>query len=234
MESAMNNKTKLLLWEISCIFWIAIAGSLLHFMFELTNYLKPIAVFAAVNESIWEHTKMYFWPGIAFALAQYTYTRSYHNNYWLGKAVALFTTPITILVLYQSYMAFSNFSGIKPSLALMLAIMFLGIAAGQFSSYRILTSEPYSKDRLRFAFPTIGALVAMFSLFTYFPPKIFVFENFACYQYTGEYGILDDYTLYRVFTNVDAAGDVQAGGGVNYCGVLNQSAKNETATPTTI
>jgi hypothetical protein len=222
----MSSKSKLLIWEIGCIFWIAIAGSLLHFMFELTNYLKPIAAFAAVNESIWEHTKMYFWPGFAFALAQYTYTRDYHNNYWLGKAVALATTPITILVLYQSYLAYSNYSDVKPSLGVMLGIMFAGIAAGQLASYRILTAEPYPQHRLRFALPGITSLVAMFSLFTYFPPKLFLFENFACYQYTGEYGILDDYTPYRVFTQVNDNGEVQEGGGVNYCDVLNQSAAN--------
>jgi hypothetical protein len=219
----MSSNRKLLIWEIACIFWIAFAGSLLHFMFELTNYLKPIAVFAAVNESIWEHTKMYFWPGLAFALAQYTYTRRYHNNYWLGKAVALGTTPVTIVVLYQSYMAFAKFSEIKPSLGIMLGIMFLGITVGQLSSYKILTSEPFPRQKLRLAFPGIAALVAMFSLFTYFPPKIFLFENFACYQYTGEYGILDDYEPYRVFTKVDdSSGDVQEGGGVNYCSIFNQ------------
>lgn len=218
----MSNNRKLLLWEIACIFWVAFAGSLLHFLFELTNYLKPIALFAAVNESIWEHTKMYFWPGLAFALAQYTYTRSYHNNYWLGKAVALGTTPVTIMLLYQSYMALSNLVGFKPSLGVMLGIMFLGIAAGQLSSYKILTSEPYPQRKLRFAFPGIAALVAMFSLFTYFPPKFFLFENFACYQYTGEYGILDDYEPYRVFTKVDGEGNAQEGGGVNYCSIFNQ------------
>ena len=220
----MSTKAKLLTWEIVCILWIAVAGSLLHFMFELTNYLRPVAVFAAVNESIWEHTKMYFWPGLAFALAQYTYTREYHQNYWLGKAVALGTTPVVILVLYQSYMASASYFGFKPSLGIMLGIMFLGIATGQLCSYRILTADPYPVRRLRLAIPGIAVLVAMFSLFTYYPPKIFIFENFACYQYTGEYGILDDYEPYRVFTAVDENGDVQSGGGVNYCGVLNQSA----------
>jgi len=213
-----------MIWEISCVFWIAIAGSLLHFMFELTNYLRPVAIFAAVNESIWEHTKMYFWPGLAFALAQYTYTRSYHKNYWLGKAVALGTTPVVILFLYQSYMAYSSFVGIKPSLGIMLGIMFAGIAVGQFSSYRILTADHYPLSRLRLAAPGIAGLVAMFSLFTYFPPKVFLFENFACYEYTGEYGILDNYDPYRVFTKVDMNGDVQSGGGVNYCGILKQTA----------
>lgn len=219
----MTNKTKLMLWEIVCIFWIAIAGSLLHFMFELTDYLRPVAVFAAVNESIWEHTKMYFWPGLAFALTQYTYTRAYHNNYWLGKAIALGSTPIIIVFLYQSYMAYATFADAKPSLAIMLGIMFGGIAFGQFCSYRVLTSAIFTPLRLRFALPAIASMVAMFSLFTYFPPKIFLFENFACYQYTGEYGILNDYDPYRVFTKVDADGNTEAGGGVNYCGVLSQS-----------
>ncbi len=220
----MNRKTKLLIWEVSCIFWIAIAGSLLHFMFELTNYLQAVAVFAAVNESIWEHSKMYFWPGLAFALAQYTYTREYHHNYWLGKAAALATTPVTIMILYQSYMGYANFAGAKPSLGIMLGIMFMGIAAGQLVSYRILSAEPFPQTdrRLRFALPGIAGMVAMFSLFTYFPPKVFLFENFACYQYTGEYGILEDYEPYRIFTKVDENGVEQDGAGVNYCGRLKQ------------
>ena len=96
-----------------------------------------------------------------------------------------------------------------------------------------MTVDTYPQKRLRFAMPTIAALVAMFSLFTYFPPKIFIFENFACYQYTGEHGILDDYTPYRVFTSVDESGEVQAGGGVNYCGVLNQSENSVANYPST-
>ena len=58
----MNRKAKLLIWEIACIFWIAFAGALLHFAFELSDYWKPMAFIAAVNESVWEHQKMFFWP----------------------------------------------------------------------------------------------------------------------------------------------------------------------------
>jgi len=39
----------------------------------------------------------------------------------------------------------------------------------------------------------------MFSTFTYYPPKIFLFENFFGYEYKGEYGILENYEPYRVF-----------------------------------
>jgi len=44
---------------------------------------------------------------------------------------------------------------------------------------------------------------------------MFVFENFYCYQYTGEFGILDDYEPYRVFYR-----GARPGGGVNYCATL--------------
>ena len=55
----------------------------------------------------------------------------------------------------------------------------------------------------------MATLTAVFATFSYFPPKVFLFENFFCYQYTGEYGILDDYGPYRVFVKMDADGVTQ-------------------------
>lgn len=215
---------KLLAFEIGQVFFIAIAGSLLHFAFELGDYWKPLAWFAAVNESAWEHTKMYFWPGLAYALAQYTYTRGIANNYWFGKAMALLVTPVTIFVLYFSYLSWSMADGGKPTLAIMLTIMFLGISAGQAVSYYILTSPPMGSATRRYATATYGLLLVLFSMLTYFPPKLPLFENFYCYQYTGDYGILPDYAPYRVFTRDTGSGSGEAGGGVNYCATLTQQA----------
>ena len=48
----------------------------------------------------------------------------------------------------------------------------------------------------------IAILVLMgvaFVVFTWAPPRIFLFENFAFYRYSGEFGILKDYTPYLVF-----------------------------------
>jgi hypothetical protein len=215
----MTRSKKLLAWEIACIFWVAFAGSLLHFAFELSEYWKPMALLAAVNESAWEHVKMYFWPGLAFALVQYTYTRDVARNYWFGKAVGLAVTPVVILVSYFSYMQYVTSGGGKASLAIMLTIMTLGIAVGQLVSWLILTSPPLSAATRRYALATYAVLVLAFSTFTYFPPRVFVFENFYCYQYTGDFGILPDYAPYRVFYKGD-----RPGGGVNYCATLSQQA----------
>lgn len=209
----MNARLKLLAWEVGCVLWVCVAGSLLHFAFELSDYWTPMALFAAVNESAWEHTKMYFWPGLVFALAQYTYTRHIANNYWLGKALALAITPVAIFATYYGYMGWVTASGGKASLPVMLSIMVFGITLGQMTSWRVLTLPPLSSARTRLAAPVFGVLVLMFSSFTYFPPRLFLFENFYCYQYTGEYGILADYAPYRVFVRPGEDG----AGGVNYC-----------------
>jgi hypothetical protein len=222
----MSARGKLLCWEVGCIVWIAMAGSLLHFAFELSEYWRPMAVMAAVNESAWEHTKMYFWPGLLFALVQYTYTRKLANNYWFGKVVALALTPLLILVVYFSYLAYVDFSGIKPSLPVMLTIMITGIAAGQLASWRILCARPLHGITNSQVAAGYAVLVLAFSSLTYFPPRVFVFENFYCYQYTGEYGILDNYEPYRVFYKGE-----RPGGGVNYCATLAQQATSANKRP---
>lgn len=214
-----SRNRRLLAWEIGCILWVAFAGSLLHFAFELSDYWRPMAVMAAVNESAWEHTKMYFWPGLVYALVQYTYTRDIAQNYWVGKAVALATTPLVILFSYFAYLEYATGAGGKPSLAIMLGIMFLGIAAGQIASWFILVSPPLKAASRRYAAAAYAVLVLAFSTFTYFPPRVFVFENFYCYQYTGEYGILRSYDAYRVFYRGE-----RPGGGVNYCATFAQQA----------
>jgi len=221
----MKPKVKIGLFEFACVIWMAMAGSLLHFAFELTEFWTPMAYLAAVNESAWEHVKMYFWPGLFFAIAQYTYTRGIANNYWLGKGLGLLTMPLAIFAMYFGYLEYVNIAGGEPSLGLMIGIMLAGIAAGQFVSYKILTSEPLESradGRVEWRTAPVTAavysvLLVAFSTFTYMPPKLAVFEHFYCYQYTGEYGILDDYEPYRVFPKVDEDGNTVAGGGVNYC-----------------
>jgi Family of unknown function (DUF6512) len=212
-----TGRLKLALWEIGTVVWVRVAGSALHFAFELSEYWRPMALFAAVNESAWEHTKMYFWPGLFAALVQYTYTRDVANNYWLGKAVALALTPLLIWLTYFTYMSWVVASGGKASLPTMLSIMVLGISAGQAASWTILTRPPLQLASTRTAAGIMATLTVVFATFSYFPPKVFLFENFFCYQYTGEYGILDDYGPYRVFVKVDQDGSTKDGGGVNYC-----------------
>ena len=61
---------KIFAYELAGIVFIIILGSLLHFTFEFSGGNPVVGVFSAVNESIWEHLKLAFWPAILFALIE--------------------------------------------------------------------------------------------------------------------------------------------------------------------
>ena len=103
----------------------------------------------------------------------------------------------------------------KTSVGAILLIMFFGVLVGQLCSYKILTSPPFEWMRRRYVAAGYASLVFAFSTFTYFPPQMFLFENYLCYEYTNEYGILDDYAPYRMFRKPGEEED--GGNSIWYC-----------------
>lgn len=187
---------KVLLWEIGGFFFIGLIGASLHFTFELSNFSNMlVAFFSAVNESTWEHLKMVFWPGVIFALLEYTYIRERVNNFLTAKTAGLFVMPLVITLGWYAYTPFTGRSIYKYDLML----FYLAVLVGQIVSYTILTRPPFSR---RVSIATIALLVIMlvaFSTFTFFPPRIFLFEHFDLKD-TNQFGILKDYTGLRYFT----------------------------------
>ncbi|MDH4022175.1 MAG: DUF6512 family protein [Gammaproteobacteria bacterium] len=223
---AKINSVKLLAWESVGVLWISVAGWILHFAFELSGYDRRMALIAAVNESAWEHAKLYFWPGLVYALVQYTYTRAVARNYVLGKALSLAVTPITIFIVYFSYLAWIRFNDTEGTLVAMLLIMTFGVAVGQAVSYRVLTMPALGTPFARYGV-AIGILTLLcFSSFTYFPPRARLFENFYCYEYTNDFGFLPDYEPYRVFLKKDDP-NATPGGGVQYCKAVYERRRAE-------
>ena len=189
-------KMKLVAWEIGGFFFIGFVGAALHFTFELSNFGNMvIAFFSAVNESTWEHLKMVFWPGLIFMLIEYTYVKDFVNNYFVAKTASLLLMPLIISVGWYLYTPFTG----RSVFPLDLVLFYLSVGLGQLVSYKLLTTPPL-KDRFRkLAIGVFSVMLISFSLFTFFPPRIFLFEHFDLKD-TQEYGILDDYEDLRYFT----------------------------------
>jgi len=179
-------KNKLLAWEIGSFFFIGLIGAALHFTFEMSNYSSmEVAYFSAVNESTWEHLKMVFFPGLVFALIQYTYVRDVVNNYIVAKVAGLFIMPLVITVGWYIYAPILGRSYYPADLFL----FYLAVLIGQVVSYRLLTRPPLEKKYTQLAVVSFIILFAAFSTFTFYPPKIFLFEHLDL-KNTGLYGIL--------------------------------------------
>ena len=188
--ASTGTHTKLVTWEIAAVFFILLPGSALHFAFELSNFWPPMAPFAAVNESIWEHLKMVFWPGLIFFSVQYGFLKddSYARRFWTAKALTLYLMPFLIAAGWYAVVALTG-----GHTLLVDGALFVGaIIAGQLLSYAILSGKISLNPHPRQAVLAIALLALAFALLTFYPPKVSLFEH-STLEKTGQYGILNNY-----------------------------------------
>ena len=175
-------KKSVLRWELGGIFFIVVVGSLLHFAFEWSGRAIPIAPIAAVNESIWEHLKLGFWPALVYAALEYSRFGKSANNFSLAKTLGIHLIPISIVVLYYAYTAILG----HGLLIVDIAIFVVSVIVGQLVSYKLLIASPLPERLNRFAPIALAALGVLFVLFTFYPPQIPLFKD----SVTGGYGIV--------------------------------------------
>jgi hypothetical protein len=193
------NRRKVAAWEFLGFLVVFFAGSFLHFIFELSGFNVLFAPFGSVNESTWEHLKLFYWPALLFAVVEHAFIRHEVNNFWAAKAHSIVITPIVVAIAFYTYVGIVVPIDGKGTLAGTLVTAALGVALGQWASYRLLVGPQRSR---RWHVAGVIAIVAMgvaFVLFTFLPPRIFLFENFFGYVYDSQFGILADYTPYLVF-----------------------------------
>ena len=59
-------KNNLKLWQFGGFVFTSVLGTLLHFAYEWSGNLPLLAPFTAVNESIFEHIKLLYFPALIF------------------------------------------------------------------------------------------------------------------------------------------------------------------------
>jgi hypothetical protein len=142
-----------------------------------------VAVVAAVNESVWEHLKLAFWPGLAYAALETIAIRRQMRNFWMAKAVGLFIMPLTIVVGFYAYTAILG----EHSFAVDILLFVLAVTLGQLASYRLAIARTLPPALTLVAVVVLIALIAAFSLLSYFPPHLDPWYDAG----GGGYGILN-------------------------------------------
>lgn len=177
-----STKKLILSIEILGIFFISLSGSALHFVFEWSGEWTPLAFIAAVNESVWEHLKLAFWPGMIYSLIAYPFLKRKTKNFWAAKTTGLYAMPIVIIVMFYSYLAIAG----KSNLVYDISTFILAVSAGQLLSYHLIMKDTCERRLKIIAVALLVIITAAFSLFTFFPPKFPLFRDFV----TGKYGII--------------------------------------------
>jgi len=181
-ENRGTDRAKILAWEITGFVLISLAGSFLHFVFDLSGEWLPAALVAAVNESVWEHLKLAFWPGLVYALVEWRFFGRHVKNFWTAKAAGLFAMPLVIVSLFYGYTAWAGHN----ILWLDISLFFLAVLVGQMLSCRILLRRPLASGIKTVAVILMALMITAFSLLTFFPARCPLFQD----PRTGQYGIL--------------------------------------------
>ena len=179
--SQVNNRS-VFVYELVGMVFIIVLGSMLHFTFELSGGNPVVGAFSAVNESVWEHLKLVFWPALLFMFIQYIpLKQKMTNNFALAKTAGIYLAIAIIPVIFYSYTAITG----KSIFLLDISTFVVAVIVGQLLSYKVLTYRKLSEGYNRISLVLLALLGFAFVLFTFYPPLLIVFRD----PVTGKYGI---------------------------------------------
>ena len=72
-------------WQIFASIFCLILGTILHFTYEWFNYNVIVGLFSTINESVWEHLKLLFYPMFFISIIGYFKIGRKLCNYWYAQ-----------------------------------------------------------------------------------------------------------------------------------------------------
>lgn len=142
-----------------------------HFLYQWSGESPLIAPFAAVNESVWEHTKILFVPYLLFALLEYALIKPTLKRYLVAKAAGLLFVNLAVIVFFYTYSGILGYNLLWVDIG--SAILWAALA--YLVSYRLLINSKPIERHARLA--SVISLALMFGCFafTFRPPHINLF-----------------------------------------------------------
>ena len=167
-------------WQIAGFVFTSVFGTFLHFLFDLTGGSAVAALFSAVNESIWEHMKLIFYPMVFFALIQYRAFGKDEAAFWCVKLKGIL---LALGLIPSVYYIYTGILGISADW-FNITIFFIAGAASYRYETKLFQEKRGCAVPQRIAILLICLIGVIFSYFTFLPPRIPLFRD----PITGTYG----------------------------------------------
>ena len=173
------NKKNIRNYQIFSIVFAFIIGTLLHFTYKWSEGNPFVASFSAINESVWEHLKLLFFPMVISTIIGAFYFRKTNPNFLCSKVLGIITSIIFMVIFFYTYTGVigTNFALVD------IASFFVITLLGEFISYALIVNNYQCNKKISIIILTI--LLISFIVFTYFTPDFGIFKD----PVTGKYGI---------------------------------------------
>lgn len=166
----MFNQKSILKFELISTIFIMISGVILHFVYEWSGNNVFIEIISPVNESVWEHLKLLFFPITITLLVGYFYIGKNYENYICAKTLGIIFSMIFTVITFYTYVGVlgTNIDFIN------IALFFISVILGQYISYKNISLKK-ACDKKR-AIIILVFIFFLFIIFTFYPPSIGLFE----------------------------------------------------------
>ena len=173
-------KMSVSLWQMGGFVFTAVVGTLLHFLFDWTGGSPAAALVSAVNESIWEHIKLIYYPMLIFSLIEYRVWGKEVDNFWCIKLRGMLLALVLIPSLYYTY---TGSLGISADWFNVTIFFITAAAVYYMETKQLLKALPCRLPEWA-ASTLLLAIGGLFIWFTFATPAIPLFQD----PLTGTYG----------------------------------------------
>lgn len=146
-----------------------ILGTLNHFLYDWSGKNPVIALFTPVNESVWEHMKLLFFPFLLLSLIEYIIHRPDSSRFFGSRLFAVWCGMFSIIMLFYGYSG-----AIGRSLMLIdILLYYLGVIITYSLSAN--TERLFHGTSILTIFLWWAGSTLLLFFFTCFPPEIPLF-----------------------------------------------------------
>lgn len=166
-------------FQIFSVILAFVLGTLLHFTYPLSGENKIIAIFSSINESVWEHLKLLYFPMLLSTIIGFFYFKKVVPNFLCSKTIGIIVAMVFTVVFFFTYTGILG----RHIAAIDIASFFIAVVLGEFVSYLLIINKFKCSNVI--AIIVLIILFVSFIFFTFFTPNIGIFKD----PVTGKYGI---------------------------------------------
>ena len=166
----MNNK-QIKNYQIFSIIFVIILGTIFHFTYKLSGESPFVAWFSSVNESVFEHLKLIFFPMLLTIIIGYFYVGKNAPSFLCAKTIGIIFAMGFIVICYFTYTGILGYN-----IALVdIGSFFVATFIGEILSYILTINKIKCNKKLAIMILTI--IASSFIYFTYHVPELGLFKD---------------------------------------------------------
>ena len=171
---------KIRTYQIFSIIFTFVLGALLHFTYQWSGENNIVAIFSSINESVWEHLKLLYFPMLLTIIIGYFYIGKNIPNFLCSKTLGILISMAFTIVFFYTYTGVLG----KDIPIIDISSFFVATILGEVSAYLLIINKFKCNNIV--AIIVLIAIFLSFIFFTYNAPNIGLFKD----PITGKYGII--------------------------------------------